>query len=166
MAAVHRAHAAYALSPHVLFVFLLVFYLFLTNAHRELVDGVAASQSTLLWIHVTFISSQREYHVRLLRIIVNHDLRIEVDGLVDVGATLEPLAVAWYGVKKSNFKKGQTALITGAGPVCHQHHHHHRQRITTTFILDRIVSSQSFTVCFIPCLFELHIDIYWAIKLH
>jgi len=36
---------------------------------------------------------------------------------LDVGAVLEPLAVAWYGVKKSNFKKGQTAFITGAGPI-------------------------------------------------
>ena len=42
-------------------------------------DGVAASQSTLLWTHVTFISFQREYHVRLLLITVNHDLHIEVD---------------------------------------------------------------------------------------
>jgi threonine dehydrogenase-like Zn-dependent dehydrogenase len=36
---------------------------------------------------------------------------------LDVGATLEPLAVAWYGVKKSGFKSGQTALIVGAGPI-------------------------------------------------
>jgi hypothetical protein len=154
---VHRAHVAYALPPPVLFVFLFVFYPFLTiAAHRELVDGVAASQNTLPSIHVTFISSQREYHVRLLRITVNHDLGIEVDRLVDVGATLEPLAVAWYGVKKSSFKKDQTALITGAGPVCHPQHHLPRQGqvLTTIFILDRIVSSQSFTVCFIPCLFE------------
>jgi hypothetical protein len=89
-----------------------------------------------------------------LLITVNHDLGIEVDGLVDVGATLEPLAVAWYGVKKSGFEKGQTALITGAGPVCHPQHHLLRQGqvLTTVFFLDRIVPPQSFTVCFIPCL--------------
>ena len=74
---------------------------------------------------------------------------------MDVGATLEPLAVAWYGVKKSGFKKGQTALITGAGPVCHPRHHLRQgQVLTTIFFLDRIVSPQSFAVCFIPCLLE------------
>jgi hypothetical protein len=36
---------------------------------------------------------------------------------VDVGACMEPLAVAWYAVKRSGYKKGQTALIVGAGPV-------------------------------------------------
>lgn len=36
---------------------------------------------------------------------------------LEVGAILEPLAVAWYGVKTSGFKQGQTALITGAGPI-------------------------------------------------
>lgn len=102
-----------------------------------------ASQSTLPWIHVTFTSFQREYRVRLLLIIVNHDVTIEVDWPVEVGATLEPLAVAWYGVKQSGFKKGQTALIIGAGPVCHLGHL--RCRVLTT-ALDRIVSPQSFTV--------------------
>ena len=71
---------------------------------------------------------------------------------MDVGATLEPLAVAWYGVKKSGFKIGQTALINGAGPVCHLQHHLRRgQVITTVFFIDRIVPPQSFTVCFISC---------------
>ena len=84
---------------------------------------MAASQSTLPWIRVTFISFQREYHVRLLLLIpLIMSSRLKVDGkiieLVDVGAVLEPLAVAWYGVKKSNFKKGQIAFIIGAGPVC------------------------------------------------
>ena len=36
---------------------------------------------------------------------------------VDVGACMEPLAVAWYAVKRSGYKKSQTALIVGAGPV-------------------------------------------------
>ncbi|KAF8646623.1 hypothetical protein AX16_007124 [Volvariella volvacea WC 439] len=36
---------------------------------------------------------------------------------LEVGACIEPLAVAWYAVKKSGFKPGQSALINGAGPV-------------------------------------------------
>ena len=40
---------------------------------------MAASQSTLLWMHVTFISFQREYRVRLLLITVNHNFDIEVN---------------------------------------------------------------------------------------
>ncbi|KDR76847.1 hypothetical protein GALMADRAFT_225704 [Galerina marginata CBS 339.88] len=40
------------------------------------------------------------------------------DGVpLDVGACMEPLAVAWYAVKRSGFKKGDTALISGAGPI-------------------------------------------------
>ncbi|OJJ52811.1 hypothetical protein ASPSYDRAFT_213373 [Aspergillus sydowii CBS 593.65] len=34
-----------------------------------------------------------------------------------VGALMEPLAVAWHCVRISGFQKGQTALITGAGPI-------------------------------------------------
>jgi len=36
---------------------------------------------------------------------------------LEVGATLEPLAVAWYAVKRSGFKIGQTAFVIGAGPI-------------------------------------------------
>jgi threonine dehydrogenase-like Zn-dependent dehydrogenase len=40
------------------------------------------------------------------------------DGVpLDVGACMEPLAVAWYAVKRSGFKKSQTVLIVGAGPI-------------------------------------------------
>ncbi|KAF9477659.1 alcohol dehydrogenase GroES domain protein [Pholiota conissans] len=36
---------------------------------------------------------------------------------LEVGAMIEPLAVAYYAVKKSGFKEGQSALIVGAGPI-------------------------------------------------
>ncbi|KDR68217.1 hypothetical protein GALMADRAFT_146463 [Galerina marginata CBS 339.88] len=36
---------------------------------------------------------------------------------LDIGACMEPLAVAWYAVKQAGFKKGDTVLISGAGPV-------------------------------------------------
>lgn len=36
---------------------------------------------------------------------------------VDIGACVEPLAVAWYAIKRSGFTKGQTALVLGSGPV-------------------------------------------------
>jgi len=36
---------------------------------------------------------------------------------LDIGACIEPLAVAYYAVKRSGFKKGQTALVNGAGPI-------------------------------------------------
>ncbi|KAF8991672.1 alcohol dehydrogenase GroES domain protein [Cyathus striatus] len=36
---------------------------------------------------------------------------------LEVGACIEPLAVAWHAVKRSNFKKSHTALILGAGPI-------------------------------------------------
>ncbi|TFK82887.1 alcohol dehydrogenase GroES domain protein [Polyporus arcularius HHB13444] len=36
---------------------------------------------------------------------------------LDMGAMMEPLAVAWHAVKKANVKAGCTALILGAGPV-------------------------------------------------
>ncbi|KAK4556231.1 hypothetical protein LTR86_006928 [Recurvomyces mirabilis] len=34
-----------------------------------------------------------------------------------LGALAEPLAVAWHSIRTSNFKKGQTALVLGAGPI-------------------------------------------------
>lgn len=37
--------------------------------------------------------------------------------LFDFGACTEPLAVAWYAVKRSGFEESQTTLIIGAGPV-------------------------------------------------
>ena len=36
---------------------------------------------------------------------------------VDIGALMEPLAVAWHAVKRSNMKPGDKVLILGAGPV-------------------------------------------------
>ena len=37
--------------------------------------------------------------------------------LVEAGATLESLAVAYHAVKRSGYRQGQTALVSGAGPV-------------------------------------------------
>lgn len=34
---------------------------------------------------------------------------------MEVGALIEPLAVAWHGVKVSQIKQGQSALIIGGG---------------------------------------------------
>ncbi|KAL4950417.1 chaperonin 10-like protein [Aspergillus filifer] len=36
---------------------------------------------------------------------------------LEVGALMEPLAVAWHCIRISGFQKGQTALILGAGPI-------------------------------------------------
>ncbi|KAF4613249.1 hypothetical protein D9613_010930 [Agrocybe pediades] len=36
---------------------------------------------------------------------------------LEVGAMIEPLAVAYYSVKRSGFKKGQNALVIGGGPI-------------------------------------------------
>ncbi|OQU99469.1 Alcohol dehydrogenase GroES-like domain-containing protein [Cladophialophora immunda] len=36
---------------------------------------------------------------------------------LDVGALVEPLAVAWHAVKISKIEPGQTAMIMGAGPI-------------------------------------------------
>ncbi|KAF9453404.1 2,3-butanediol dehydrogenase [Macrolepiota fuliginosa MF-IS2] len=36
---------------------------------------------------------------------------------LDVGACIEPLAVAYHAVKRSGFTPGQTVLIIGAGPI-------------------------------------------------
>ncbi|KII91678.1 hypothetical protein PLICRDRAFT_38498 [Plicaturopsis crispa FD-325 SS-3] len=36
---------------------------------------------------------------------------------LDIGALVEPLSVAWHGVKRSGFKEGDTALVLGAGPI-------------------------------------------------
>ncbi|PFH48777.1 hypothetical protein AMATHDRAFT_149132 [Amanita thiersii Skay4041] len=36
---------------------------------------------------------------------------------LEVGACIEPLAVAWHTVERSKYTKGQTALILGAGPI-------------------------------------------------
>lgn len=35
----------------------------------------------------------------------------------EVGALVEPLAVAWHAVRTLQFKAGQTALVMGAGPI-------------------------------------------------
>jgi len=36
---------------------------------------------------------------------------------LEVGALVEPLAVAWHAVNMSNFKKGDSVLILGGGPI-------------------------------------------------
>ncbi|KAJ5855250.1 hypothetical protein N7455_009198 [Penicillium solitum] len=36
---------------------------------------------------------------------------------LEVGALLEPLAVAWHSIRLSGFGKNQTALVLGAGPI-------------------------------------------------
>ncbi|KAL0946165.1 hypothetical protein HGRIS_012428 [Hohenbuehelia grisea] len=36
---------------------------------------------------------------------------------LEVGACIEPLAVAWHAVKQSGYVKGNTALIVGSGPI-------------------------------------------------
>ena len=40
-----------------------------------------------------------------------------VESSVEMGAMIEPLAVAWHAVKQGNVKDGCSALILGAGPV-------------------------------------------------
>lgn len=44
-----------------------------------------------------------------------HKLPDELD--TEVGALVEPIAVGWHAVRQANFQPGQTALITGAGPI-------------------------------------------------
>lgn len=40
------------------------------------------------------------------------------DGVsLEVGALVEPLAIAWHNIRTSGFQKGQTALVLGAGPI-------------------------------------------------
>ena len=36
---------------------------------------------------------------------------------VEIGTMMEPLAVGWYAIKKTNFKAGDLALIIGVGLV-------------------------------------------------
>ncbi|KDQ56719.1 hypothetical protein JAAARDRAFT_179362 [Jaapia argillacea MUCL 33604] len=36
---------------------------------------------------------------------------------LDVGACIEPLSVAWYAVKRSGFKAGDSTLVLGSGPA-------------------------------------------------
>ena len=43
---------------------------------------------------------------------------------VDIGALMEPLAVAWHAVKRSNLQPGDRALVLGAGPVGRWHPSH------------------------------------------
>ncbi len=35
----------------------------------------------------------------------------------DIGALVEPISVAWHAIRKSGLKKGDTALVLGAGPI-------------------------------------------------
>lgn len=36
---------------------------------------------------------------------------------LELGALVEPIAVAWHAVKYSGFTKGKTALVVGTGPI-------------------------------------------------
>ncbi|KAJ3517068.1 hypothetical protein NLJ89_g737 [Agrocybe chaxingu] len=36
---------------------------------------------------------------------------------IEVGAMIEPLAVAWHAMKRGGFKDGQSVLVLGAGPI-------------------------------------------------
>ncbi|KAF8064978.1 alcohol dehydrogenase GroES domain protein [Lyophyllum atratum] len=36
---------------------------------------------------------------------------------LEIGACMEPLAVAWYAIKRSGFTKGNSVLVLGAGPI-------------------------------------------------
>ena len=101
----------------------LVFYFYLTHRSQG-IGGWGGGLSEYVALDTRYVHILPEGIPCTFIIVdsVHHELEIKVDGkfieLVDVGAVLEPLAVAWYGVKKSNFKKGQTAFIIGAGPVC------------------------------------------------
>jgi len=45
-------------------------------------------------------------------------LHLLPDGIpLEIGACIEPLAVAWHAVKRSGFTPGNSALILGAGPI-------------------------------------------------
>ncbi|KAJ8469343.1 hypothetical protein ONZ45_g16923 [Pleurotus djamor] len=47
-----------------------------------------------------------------------HTVHVLPEGVsLEVGAFVEPLAVAWHAVKRSGYKKGDTALILGGGPI-------------------------------------------------
>lgn len=44
-----------------------------------------------------------------------HRLPDELD--TEQGALVEPIAVGWHALRQANFQPGQTALVTGAGPI-------------------------------------------------
>ncbi|RPD75903.1 alcohol dehydrogenase GroES domain protein [Lentinus tigrinus ALCF2SS1-7] len=51
-------------------------------------------------------------------VVDEHQAHVLPEGVsLEMGAMMEPLAVAWHAVKKANVKAGCSALILGAGPV-------------------------------------------------
>ncbi|ODQ79466.1 hypothetical protein BABINDRAFT_8396 [Babjeviella inositovora NRRL Y-12698] len=54
------------------------------------------------------------------RVVVGEHHVVKIDNSkipFDIGALIEPLAVAWHAVSHSGFKKGSNALVLGAGPI-------------------------------------------------
>ncbi|KAJ5755042.1 hypothetical protein N7533_004585 [Penicillium manginii] len=47
----------------------------------------------------------------------NHAIKLPDSMPLDIGALVEPLAVAWHAVGRSPLKAGDTALVVGAGPI-------------------------------------------------
>jgi len=48
----------------------------------------------------------------------HHMVHVVPDSVeLDVAACIEPLCVAWHAVHRGNFKKGDTCLIAGSGPI-------------------------------------------------
>lgn len=76
--------------------------------------------------------------------------------LVEVGACIEPLAVAWYAVKKSNFKSGDRVLICGAGPVGSCPYGFFPSQFHIWIHVDRDFPAQSPAVRILCYLFLLH----------
>lgn len=65
--------------------------------------------------------SQRVYRVSSHIISLLKSLKMPFAMVVEVGAMMEPLAVAWHGVKRSAFKPGDKCLVLGSGPVSRFH---------------------------------------------
>lgn len=53
---------------------------------------------------------------------------------VDVAALAEPMSVAWHAVRVSGMKKGDTALVIGAGPI---------GAMVTRYVLPLLATSQA-----------------------
>ena len=66
----------------------------------------------------SYMRSPMASHVRMLSFVAAREL---TQSPVDIGALMEPLAVAWHSVKRSNLQPGDRALVLGAGPVGRWH---------------------------------------------
>ncbi|QOU21045.1 hypothetical protein BRETT_000762 [Brettanomyces bruxellensis] len=47
----------------------------------------------------------------------DHVVKVPESIPLDIAALVEPISVAWHAVERANFKKGQTALVLGGGPI-------------------------------------------------